>query len=83
MIFHAYVNSVHIQELTMPSGEFSCERHPSSRPIRIAVIGTGEWSRRFHLPALKVLADEVPDAGDFDLRFDLSDGGHLLRCTFS
>lgn len=44
----------------MPSGDFPCKPHESNRPIRIAVIGTGDWSRHFHLPALKALAHEFP-----------------------
>ncbi len=33
-------------------------RAESRNPLRIAVIGAGEWARQYHLPALAVLAKE-------------------------
>jgi len=30
------------------------------KPIRAALIGAGEWSRRYHLPSLKALESEIP-----------------------
>ncbi|MBS1228727.1 MAG: hypothetical protein H6R17_2004 [Proteobacteria bacterium] len=32
----------------------------TAKPIRVAVIGAGEWSRQYHLPSLKALASEIP-----------------------
>ena len=31
----------------------------ASRPLRIAIIGAGEWARQYHLPALALLANET------------------------
>lgn len=30
------------------------------KPLRIAILGAGEWARQYHLPALKILASELP-----------------------
>ena len=32
----------------------------TAKPIRVAVVGAGEWSRQYHLPSLKALAREIP-----------------------
>ena len=32
----------------------------TTQPIRVAVLGAGEWARQFHLPSLKALENETP-----------------------
>ncbi|MFA6507948.1 MAG: Gfo/Idh/MocA family oxidoreductase [Treponemataceae bacterium] len=32
----------------------------SRKPIRVAVLGAGDWARQYHLPALKALEEEIP-----------------------
>jgi predicted dehydrogenase len=33
--------------------------NPANKPLRIAVIGAGEWARQYHLPSLAILASET------------------------
>lgn len=32
----------------------------TANPLRVAVVGAGEWSRQYHLPSLRALASEIP-----------------------